>query len=53
MNLLKPLFQIFDSWRDAFCKEEAFIRAKELAICSDAGRAGIYHSGGQGLRTPH
>lgn len=32
MNLLKALFLIFNLWRPAFCKEEAFIRAKELAI---------------------
>lgn len=32
MNLLKALFSILSMWRSAFCKEEAFIRAKELAI---------------------
>lgn len=32
MNLLKALFWILALWRSAFCKEEAFIRAKELAI---------------------
>lgn len=32
MNLLKTLFSILAMWRSAFCKEEAFIRAKELAI---------------------
>ncbi len=32
MNLLKALFSILAMWRPAFCKEEAFIRAKELAI---------------------
>lgn len=32
MNLLKALFSILAMWRSAFCKEEAFIRAKELAI---------------------
>jgi DDE superfamily endonuclease len=32
MNLLKALFFILDMWRPAFCKEEAFIRSKELAI---------------------
>lgn len=32
MNLLKALFLILHMWRPAFCKEAAFIRAKELAI---------------------
>lgn len=32
MNLLKALFSILAMWRPAFCKEEAFIRAKELAV---------------------
>jgi hypothetical protein len=32
MNLLKALFFILHMWRPAFCKEEAFIRSKELAI---------------------
>ena len=32
MNLLKALFLMLDMWRPAFCKEEAFIRAKELVI---------------------
>jgi len=34
MNLLKALFLILTMWRSAFCKEAAFIRAKELAIAS-------------------
>jgi hypothetical protein len=32
MNLLKALFLILNMWRPAFCKQEAFIRSKELAI---------------------
>ena len=32
MNLLKTLFLILAMWRPAFCKEAAFVRAKELAI---------------------
>jgi hypothetical protein len=32
MSLLKALFEILALWRPAFCKEEAFIRAMELAL---------------------
>jgi hypothetical protein len=32
MNLLKALMMILAMWRSAFCKQAAFIRAKELAF---------------------
>jgi len=43
MNLLKALCEILNLWRPAFCKEAAFIRAKELAIAclSACGRKTI------------
>lgn len=43
MNLLKTLVTVFDMWRPAFCKQAAFIRAKELAFAclSASGRKTI------------
>lgn len=32
MNLLKALLMILAMWRPAFCKNAAFVRAKELAF---------------------
>lgn len=37
MNLLKALLMIFALWRPAFCKQAAFIRAKELSFACLCG----------------
>jgi hypothetical protein len=34
MSLLKTLWSVLDCWRPAFCKEQAFTRAKEHAIAA-------------------